>query len=294
MSDFLANLVRRGAGLAPTVRSRPAPPTEDVDRVPSELDGTDEVSPPGADAPQSTQAATPSALPAAAPPAARDVPVAPLLSQPIAPAAAPIVQRVALPATLAPMAPPPAPLPPSPPAAALPRAADVIVVTDPSPLWRAPLTRSVAPGELAIDAHAVPVHQAASHDTVVDVRPLAPPAPGARSIDRLITNTQLIEVTRDAGRVIADISPSPVPVAPHVEWTAPSPPVIHTEPPAPETVALPERVVHVRIGAIEIHGAAAPVAVAPAAPSQPAPLAASSDTTFDRYARLRSYAPLNW
>ena len=58
--------------------------------------------------------------------------------------------------------------------------------------------------------------------------------------------------------------------------------------PVADTVVVPERVVHVRIGAIEIHGAPAP-AFAPAAPA-PAPIVPSGESGFDRYERLRSYA----
>ena len=100
-----------------------------------------------------------------------------------------------------------------------------------------------------------------------------------RTIDRAVTIRPLMETTRTSDRAAsADNGPLPVPQFPPIAA------------PVPETLVVPERVVHVRIGAIEIHAAAAPPA-APAAAAPPPPANVSSgESGFDRYARLRSYA----
>jgi hypothetical protein len=150
-------------------------------------------------------------------------------------------------------------------------------------VWPAPLTRSIEPGAPALHTHAAVNLPAAPHEPSEGPRPSALVTPELRSIERVISHTRIIETTGDSGRsAIADPSPTPAPLASQVE------------PPAPETVLLPERVVHVRIGAIEIHGAPAPMAAPPAPPSQPASMPPSSDAGFDRYMRLRSYAPREW
>lgn len=75
-------------------------------------------------------------------------------------------------------------------------------------------------------------------------------------------------------------------------------PAVSAVPPAPapaaRSAAPPERVVQVRIGTIEIHGAPPPEAAgpAPAAPEQPGDRpTASPSAGFDEFAGLRSYAP---
>lgn len=67
--------------------------------------------------------------------------------------------------------------------------------------------------------------------------------------------------------------------------------------PGPATVEpLPERVVEVRIGTIEIHGAtpAAPAPAAPVIPATPARENPSHSDGFNHFSRLRSYAPWAW
>jgi hypothetical protein len=54
------------------------------------------------------------------------------------------------------------------------------------------------------------------------------------------------------------------------------------------------RVVHVRIGAIEIHGATAATAAPVPQTAPPAPSAAHQASGFDAFSRLRSYAPWEW
>ena len=57
----------------------------------------------------------------------------------------------------------------------------------------------------------------------------------------------------------------------------------------------PERTVHVRIGAIEIHGAAPMLAIPTASPvASPAQNGKVFAGGFDSFARLRSYAPWQW
>jgi len=302
MSNFLANLVRRGVGLAPTVGSRPAAAAADVDGASSESEGVDVDAPLDAAAPHSAPIASQPVTPVASAPGPRDVPAPTLLSRPIAETAAPLVQRIVMPAPSAPATAPVVqrimmPAAPAPPAAsvgpihsiarsslaATPLRAESTGAGDEPPLWRPPLTSSIEPGAPSIGTHAAVNAPAASHDSSEGLRPSAPITPELRGIDRVITHTRIIEPTRDAGRsAIAEPSPLPAPLA--------APP----EPPAPDTMVMPERVVHVRIGAIEIHGAPPPLAAPPAAPSQPAAVQPSSDGGFDRYARLRSYAPREW
>jgi hypothetical protein len=76
----------------------------------------------------------------------------------------------------------------------------------------------------------------------------------------------------------------------HIKMTpAVAPLAAVAAPPAAEEIAVPERIVHVRIGAIEIHGSAAPPS-APAVVPAPPPSLPAADSGFDRYARLRSYS----
>ena len=87
---------------------------------------------------------------------------------------------------------------------------------------------------------------------------------------------------------------------------APAPVVVTIEPaeravtsaPVSRAEPAPERTVHVRIGAIEIHGADAASqqhsVTAAAGTSAPAALPTPSPTGFDDYAALRSYAPWAW
>jgi hypothetical protein len=76
-------------------------------------------------------------------------------------------------------------------------------------------------------------------------------------------------------------------------------PIARLEPMPPKAVApatqqpQENRLVHVRIGAIEIHGAAPPAAAAPAPAAAPAQRAALANG-FDGFSRLRSYAPWEW
>jgi hypothetical protein len=55
-----------------------------------------------------------------------------------------------------------------------------------------------------------------------------------------------------------------------------------------------ERVVQVRIGAIEIHGAESAPPAAPVSPAAATAPLLSSPGDFDRYAALRTYAAREW
>ncbi len=109
MSDFLVNLARRSAGLAPVMRSRPAPAAESAGDAVGET-GIAEIAMPG-------ESASPPAvvvMPHAMPPSPSAVPTSEARRQPIAAplAASPaaVVQRAPLAAPNASPAPPPSPV----------------------------------------------------------------------------------------------------------------------------------------------------------------------------------------
>lgn len=72
-----------------------------------------------------------------------------------------------------------------------------------------------------------------------------------------------------------------------------NPDILPPRPIAPPTPPPENRVVHVRIGAIEVHGAASPAAASAAPLTAPAQRAALVNG-FDSFSRLRSYAPWEW
>lgn len=117
----------------------------------------------------------------------------------------------------------------------------------------------------------------------------AEPAPSAEPTPRAVVpfetvrelSHRLDQVVEPAAAAIAPIALPPVSnVAPRVERVP--------EMPAPEN-----RVVQVRIGSIEIHGAA-PVASAPAPVTSSALAPRIASSGFDQFVRLRSYAQWEW
>lgn len=262
MSDFLVNLARRSAGLAPIVRPRPAPAPVAID-MPSATQA-ESVAPHDA-APAPIVVVMPSAAPAA--PAVDAHPVAALA---IAPMLGSVAQRTAAASFAAPVTP----------SAPLGRAADAQRVAPRAPIALEPVARE----------------RAVAHATA----PLAPELPAAprrseRSADAIVPAIMPAAIAR-IERVIepaATDAPAPVVVTTRpAESAAPATLEAWTEP-------APERTVHVRIGAIEIYGADAggsarpPAATAPAAVATPAsPVSPAGG--FDDYAALRSYAPWAW
>ena len=106
--------------------------------------------------------------------------------------------------------------------------------------------------------------------------------PAERAIDRVVETTRVTERVLEpaparATAATLDFRPAPATPSP---TTAPS--------------LATDRIVHVRIGAIEIHGAAATPAAPVPAPTAPAPSAALAVVGFDAFTRLRSYAPWDW
>jgi hypothetical protein len=101
---------------------------------------------------------------------------------------------------------------------------------------------------------------------------LAPvPAP---KLERLVTD---VLQSRPAERTAPAVEPAPV-----------------AAPPAPQVPPEHERRVQVRIGTIEINAADPTPAREPAAPPPSAPAPAEPPDGFERYARLRAYAPWEW
>lgn len=291
MKDFLIRLAQRSIGQVPVVRSRAA--------LPPSLPAGEGAGPP-VEAP-SAPARAPSSMtgepPWPAPHAAltaRD----PLPATTVSPAATPAEplprpESSAIPTirivseTVA----PPLPLPPAAfsepegrsvepaasataePAMATPaiQAAPTIIIQP------APPAPKIAPPALAIQA-VVQAPTAAADDpgAVIDGRPTLRSAP-----------VEFIMPKHESRDTVAAIEPaaSPRPAdrdLPQLSGREAMPPVQ-----APQS---DERVVQVRIGAIEIH---APPPPAPAAP--PAPLQRPvSRGGFDEFARLRSYAPWEW
>ena len=297
MSDFLVNLARRGAGLAPVVRARLQPVGAidgEATPIASDLEPgrIDEPSLPAA--PHMPAPLVVSREIRTAEAAAPHVParvVAPLAADVTAAAPVPAVQRTptasAMPvSTLGPpFGSPRAPIVeavadvrPSP-APHLPASAiDVAPTLAPTPV-RTPIAITVDVEQPA----AAPLLSVASDAP----RRVAEPATSFESrpaSDRVAIDTRPKFAAVERADTIALPAPPPVPA---LASTLATPLVRDADGP-------PDRVVHVRIGAIEIHGPAPAPAVAPP-PSRPAsPRAESSAGAFDRFTRLRSYAPWDW
>lgn len=285
MSEFLANLARRAAGLAPSVDARPGAVALVADSAPFEGDGVHAEPTSGGEATSSrlvSDGSAPPALPVAR--VSTDVTAPGTGSPPIAAVAVPMVQRIVLPATAAPVTTAAAalPAPAFSPVTPVARDAGPNIVRNPQPIWGVSALPAVAAdgSRAGIDATSLP--PAAPQDvTEVSSAPV-PATPELPIVERFITNTNLVEPARDTARAHdTENSPSPLPA------------VVQAATPAPGTDTLPERVVHVRIGAIEIHGAVPVAAPAPPAPHTLASVP-SSDGGFDRFARMRTYAPSEW
>jgi hypothetical protein len=316
MSGFLANLARRAAGLPPVTQDAAAL----VGARGSELGaGNLETAVPvpadtgneNADAAQS-HAQVDSVPVASVPlPRAAAVPPAPQPAVPIVMAqdsraaspspavsvtsvTAPVLQRFVMPSSPAPLSPassPPAASPsagpvqpaammPAPPAP--PDAPPIQPREDTRGLLRFPFPMPRAAEEPVAIAQPAP----AARPTVDVERVAAPLVEPAHTTERLVMETRLVEPMRSA-------SP-PVPARSRDAGLLPSSAAAPAVAPARDAEAPAERVVQVRIGAIEIHGAEPPPSAAPASPlsATAPPLLAAGD--FDRFTALRSYAAWEW
>jgi hypothetical protein len=293
MSDFLLNVARRGAGLSPVVRPRaPWPaatdPADDASAAPLEPDSIEPRSPDDP-APTTPSAADLRPSPGGPPPVLVIEAPRPVVSAlpPVVSTAPPAIQR-------APADPPSAPP----------------VVTGPLPVAGLPPARGEAPDVAPVIA-----------PREVSAAVLEPPIPPAWPPRSVVAGPEVVRI-EPAGRPSADGDREPLLEAPGVERDVPPPrgggsrapriaapteDLVRIVPapssPAPATAAVepapppevrpspiasgPERIVHVRIGAIEIHGTPAPSLAAPA----PSPPATPPSAGFEEFARLRSHAP---
>jgi hypothetical protein len=267
VSDYLVNLARRSAGLAPVVRARVAPVavagSDSLDGGAIERQVVSRKGAEGAEvatrvvAPGAHASAVVNAAPTIAP-----VPVTRAASH----VAAPAVQRA--PVAGATSAAPAAPL--------AARGGDAPVVAPRAGPRSTESAAIIVPATTAIASAA----NVALDDT-----------PRSREMQH---EPRTIE-TRTETIVRAESAEAVVPVVVTIE---PAERAV-TAAPASRAEPAPERTVHVRIGAIEIHAADAaasqqhPVTAA-AGTSAPAALPTPSPTGFDEYAALRSYAPWAW
>jgi hypothetical protein len=297
VSDFLVRLARRGAGLTPAVRARatppPAPPEAAAAAAAGEVEAPRNVGVPAL----TTTPVTPALGPA--PPILSREPALTTRPAPIVAVPAPLGEP--LPLAAVPPARPgppvaPAASPRTPPAEALgPPGTRVVVgeVSEADAAPRAPLpevehlpARRI---ETRIERAAAPAPPTESRPSSIDgSSPLPSPqtpvrATGAEDIqvvERLIERAPVGEPR---------VEVAAAPLASAIEPAPTTPPLRSLPDPAPE------RVIQVRIGAIEIH---APQPVAPAAPLAPsAPATAPPPPPaggFDDFASLRSYAPWRW
>jgi hypothetical protein len=284
VSDFLLNLARRSAGLAPAVQSRVEPNLESVTRA--EGDDAEAVPFPS----QAPQAAAEPVDPLHAP--ALAVPLAAaIVERPIALLSTPVVQREPA-AAVAVTRPVPLVMPTAP-----------VLTSQPEPLGAGaapmlPLPMATFDPQVARDEPSPPdpVHVP---ERVVErhfesrvehelTRVIEQPVLKSREIVRA-------DVVRDEHQSRPPTVEPPmglVMLAPRLE-PASEPASPRLSPPAPrlaEPSQVIERTVQVRIGTIEIHGTDAPApAVAPVPPPHP-----SSAQGFDAFTHLRSYAPWSW
>ncbi len=161
-------------------------------------------------------------------------------------------------------------------------------VLKPAPARETPTTQ-MAPVEQGEPSSAAPQSQELPAPMVLPAR-VEPTTTDGPTQRELVTFETVRELTHRFEKIL-----EPVPAAPALPAIVPLAPVAvsatHRLPdlPAPEN-----RIVQVRIGSIEIHGAA------PAAVPAPAPVAASAAAAraasggFDQFTRLRNYAQWEW
>jgi len=283
MSDFLVSLARRSAGLAPMIRARaPLPPVV----ADAAGDSVAEVVTP-------VRQVTDSPAPVVAPSVMAPSLVLPLPSVPatVAPLTAaapagPIVQRVPVAVASAPASPVSS--------ARAVESSPVAPVRQAIRIEPATPERVVVPGvpaAIVTERPMTPRIEARSAEiipaTVVRGRS-SDEVPRVEQTREIVKEeTHIIDRTVDGAERAVEVPLTRIEPAPPAQ--APAPAVVARA----EPVAAPERVVHVRIGAIEIHGSEPAPVAAPAAPSAPAPNAQFSGG-FAEFAQLRSYAPWQW
>jgi hypothetical protein len=108
----------------------------------------------------------------------------------------------------------------------------------------------------------------------------------AHTVERVVRETRLVEPMRSPSLTAPAISRDSGALSPSAAARV-APPVRDAEAPV-------ERVVQVRIGAIEIHGAESAPPAAPVSPAAATAPLLSSPGDFDRYAALRTYAAREW
>ncbi len=297
MSDYLVNLARRSVGLAPMVRARVAPPAPPIDATtqmaPESIAerATPATNHDAAAAPVPTIAATVASASSVMP----SVPVAPIA---MVNPSSPMMQRAPITAampTVAPVAPTVQSLRP----------------TDDASVGRNALTRIDGARD---DSPRPPAPTLAAENAVV-----------TRLVEHVVETGSHVITPAATVRVEPRVEMRPAADKPGVKVDAPQPALrealptgsestdvvaimvepapradVYAPPPAPRVdgPSAPERTVHVRIGAIEIHGAASafiPQAALPAAPSAVDAAASSTASSgFDDFTALRSYAPWAW
>ena len=299
MSGFLANLARRAAGLPPVSQAQAAAiGRRDAALGPRSVATADAgvTEPNGADAEGAEGRALIDPVPVAPVPSSATPAPQPAVPAVIAPdsgsasavaavhatSVTPVVQRALMPSAAPPSASPAAPPIPSPivtPALPAPPAAPQTSPRDETRgLLRFPFAVRPAPEEPPVVAQ-----PAAAAMPSADVEPAPVRSPQlAHMIDRVFTETRVVEpvpslsVTTPGTSAAAAVLPAPTAPAAAAARGADTP---------------VERVVQVRIGAIEIHGAAPAVPAAPASPPAANASQLSAPGDFDRYTALRSYAP---
>jgi len=262
VSDFLVNLARRSAGLAPVVRARWAPAVDLDDAAgateePASRAGAEraEVRVPAA-APSPQASATSHGAPVQQP-----APVVHVTPQP----AARVAQRTP---------------------AASPAPASAATPT-PARGGDTPIVAPLAPSRPAVDVPAAIVPASTAVASTTPVTPDGPPRTRERADEARAIATRVETVVRHE---TSDASAPTVVTIEPVERPETAATAARAEP-------TPERTVHVRIGAIEIFGgdAASPQpAVAAASTAAPTAAPTSPPSGFDDFAALRSYRPWAW
>jgi hypothetical protein len=283
VSDFLINLARRSAGLAPVVRPRSAPAAES----PSETAEGEAARP-------HEIAAAPAMIAAPTQPV-----VTPIAVAPVQPVIAPIATAPALVVQRAPIAMPVgSPAPPSPLGIPAAGASSVIPTHTAATIEPARAEQTSAPAPPLADSPLLGAIEPHSETRIEIHTPAIAPPHGDRSqtaASPVPRPSREREVVREETRVVERRidSMTSIVTEPAAVMIEPAP-LAAAAPAAPRTEPMPERTVHVRIGAIEIH-AAQPTA-APLPPSTPAAVIPQTPAAggFDDFARLRSYAPWEW
>lgn len=286
MTNFITNLARRSAGLAPVVAARVTPAAGVGDAGTPERAAAPRMPLPSAPRPAEPQAgSTPihiyvdrgmSPAPTAASILPASVPAPPPAPKHAAPSESVVREttRISTTTILVPATPVPA----------------RVLADSPAPLSPVRDLPGAAPEPPRVEPR---VEHGEAREVLTELEPARDEAPPA--VEAAQPRTRLESLREIVHRIEPRVEPEAVIVAPAPTTATAIQPALarDAEARAAEPHPAESRIVQVRIGAIEIH-AAAPQAVSTPTPAAPSAAQRATPVGFDGFARLRSYAPWEW